>query len=132
MIPEDLWRYILMWRTRVARETQGQSNTEYWKNWLSQKDERKQLGWNVSRKIAELMRIRVDRVESENSRLKRENEKLQAVREMLDEMGLNPSLWHLRQQVKDRLNGNAPQRWKATLKTAQKELDVLSRLMDAS
>lgn len=87
-IPESIYRYILMWRTQVIREN-NQSKVKYWQNWLVEKDEKKELGYNVSRKIGQLIKQRIDKVNLENIRLKAENENLDIVKGTLKTLGLD-------------------------------------------
>ncbi len=65
-IPENLYRYILMCRTAVRIE----DNCEYWRDWLAQKAESRDLGYQVSRTI----RDHVHKIQEENRKLKAQME----------------------------------------------------------
>lgn len=109
-VPESLWRYLLMCRTRVIRE-RSIDPVEQWQQWLAEKDERKHVGWNVSRKIRELVKQRIEAVEKENGRLRKENETLAGVRQMLEAMGITSvNEYRTRQEAGDRLRALAADR----------------------
>lgn len=92
-IPEEIWRYILMWRANIIKERTAEiNNTEYWQNWLKEKDEKKRLGHNVSKKIRELATERIENVKIENHRLEAENKGLAHVKEFLIKNGVNEQL----------------------------------------
>lgn len=88
-IPDSIYRYVLMWRTQVVRESLlKQDKKEYWKNWLKEKDEKKQLGYMVSGKIRRLVDERIEKVESENRWILAENKKFDKAREILSKLGI--------------------------------------------
>lgn len=90
-IPESIYRYILMWRAKIQRHEYAEmSKSEYWRSWLEIRDEEKELGHNVSVKIAKLYRERVLAVREENERLKSQNAALEDVRTTLTALGLDP------------------------------------------
>jgi len=100
-IPESIFKYILMWRSQIIRE-HNQSKYEYWKAWLAEKDEKKELGYNVSRKISELIKQRIDKVYTENSQLRDENEDLKEIKDFLKELSYDKSYFSV-YAVKDKL-----------------------------
>lgn len=105
-IPESIFRYILMWRTQITdeRHDRHRDSVAYWKAWLEQKGEKKELGYNVSRKIRELVAEKIHTVEAENQRLKRENEILVDVKQQLKDMGIDDvgiSSYRLREKIKE-------------------------------
>ena len=54
-VPESLWRYLLMCRTRVQREyVHEEGNAERWQKWLAEKAEKQEIGWNASKRIREI------------------------------------------------------------------------------
>lgn len=55
VVPEDLYRYILMCRTKVGREHSGETNAEYWRRWLQTKKENRETGGRVRWQIAEMI-----------------------------------------------------------------------------
>lgn len=54
-IPEEIWRYILFWRAKIIPSMQetASDTREYWKAWLARKGEDKNLGWCVSKTLAQ-------------------------------------------------------------------------------
>ena len=91
-IPERLWRYILMWRVNVIKERNnagGINNVKYWQNWLNEKDEKKCLGHQISKKIRTLAAERIDDVEIENHRLQVENKGLARIKSFLVKNGID-------------------------------------------
>lgn len=110
-IPESIFRYVLMWRTKVIRDQEiygssGLSAKGYWQAWLAEKDERKELGHNVSRKIGQLVKERIDKVKSENSRLRDENKNLTRVKDTLKALGLDTGyipLYSMEDRIKARV-----------------------------
>lgn len=100
-IPESLWRYILIARTRVTRESLPQvRGREYWQRWLKQKEEDRELGHLVSKTIQETLANRVTAVRLENERIKNENDSLREVREFLDNNKIPyASVWTVRHRL---------------------------------
>ncbi len=98
--PELLYRYILMARVQVIDETTHINQRGYWQDWLREKDEDKHLGWNVSRKIRELVAGRIDSVERENNKLKRENDALQQAKIILESFGIDePDAYDIEERI---------------------------------
>lgn len=112
-LPENLYRYILMARTKIDNDymvEQG-SATVRWKRWLAQKDEKKELGWNVSKKIRQLVTHRIDEVEVKQRILEREIKNLNELRKIALDLGFtedqlcSPS-WNFNRTTEDLLRGN--------------------------
>lgn len=83
-IPENVWRYILMCRTNIKGEDKGDSDSvAYWRSWLEQKAEERELGYRVSRAI----RDHVDRVYEENRHLRQQMESYEQHKQFLRELG---------------------------------------------
>lgn len=89
VVPEELYRYILMSRVQISRH-QENSNRELYKNWLEEKKEDRRLGYNVSRAI----RDHVDRVDAENRQLKKKMEQYDSVKAFMVSIGANPDGSH--------------------------------------
>ncbi|HDO36655.1 MAG TPA: DNA repair protein MmcB-related protein [Nitrospirae bacterium] len=100
-IPESIFRYILMWRTEVCEERRSPSQVAYWRDWLEEKAEKRDLGYSVSRAV----RQHVQRVDLENSVLKRENETLQETRSILKKLGfrVGEMAWNGEGKVRQRI-----------------------------
>lgn len=115
--PEDLVRYVLMSRVRVQAEHSASTAADVWREWLNKSDEEKELGWNVSRKIRDLVKTRIQSVEAENKRLRQEIEKFIEASRVLRELNLIENLelrrgnvstvaaaqWNMRRTIQDAL-----------------------------
>lgn len=101
MIPEEVYRYILMCRVTTAPENVwgNTDNGDYWRRWIGEKAEKQKLGHRVSKRIAE----RAAEIEVENYRLRREIEEYAALQRWLDDQKLRITDWALQQKLTDRL-----------------------------
>lgn len=96
-IPARLLVYVLMARVVITRErVGGQTREQYWQSWLEKKIQNENLGYLVSRRVRDY----VEKVETENNRLKKQMEAYDVVRERLTELGFDPdvpiSQWNIR------------------------------------
>lgn len=104
-IPDSIYRYILMWRTKIIDESnQSQDSAEYWKNWLENRKEDHDLGYRVSRKVSKIVRTRIEVAEKENIRLKNEVEKLKDIKQFLDEIKFSVRSWNSYDHQRKSLN----------------------------
>jgi len=101
--PIMLYRYILMCRTKIANESNGQNEEklEYWKNWLQKKEISTHLGYQVSKALAKEIQQYAINVQGENDRLKRRIKELEEVEQKIKELGLNPreQKWNLLREL---------------------------------
>ena len=95
-IPQDLFIYILMCRTKIVSSTLSYDganrrdvNIRYWKDWLAKKLEDRNLGYRVSEGIRETVKKKILDVQAENERLRREIESLMDIREFCARLGIN-------------------------------------------
>jgi len=90
-IPEALYRYILMSRSRIDPEHEIDKNpggtAQYWREWLAQKGDNRKLGYEVSTAI----RRKVAAVEAENRRLRDENAGVAETKAALEALGIESS-----------------------------------------
>lgn len=98
-VPEELYRYILMARTRIVppRHNEG-GRAKYWRDWIETRAENRRLGHEVS----EAIRQHVERVECDNERLKTQNESYDDVREFMKSIGLDSDATAYRWDVERR------------------------------
>lgn len=100
-----IYQYVLMSRTRVVAPyaVDNGRSPEHWRWWLTQKAENQKLGSEVGHRMGQVLGRQVHEVECENIRLKRENEKLADVREILERLGLDAedSRWTLERQAEE-------------------------------
>jgi len=103
-VPLSLFMYVMMSRAQVGYEGRiGSKDVGYWRDWLLLKDEKKQIGWNVSRKVAELVSERVDRADTKIHEMEKRVEKLKAVQTFVDTLGVNIHSWNMDDAIKARL-----------------------------
>jgi transposase-like protein len=100
-LPVPLLLYVLMSRSKIARST-GFSTIEYWREWLAEKEQTHTLGRSVSKRLGQLMGERIHKVEEESRRIKNENEQLEAIKVILEKLGIDItklSRWNLESQI---------------------------------
>jgi len=131
-IAESLWKYIVMCRAQISHTYPSgpNDNEQYWRQWLAQKEEGRELGGRV----AEAIRVRVAKTESENKLLKKQMATYDDVRTMLVKLGVSPdSPWcnyEAEQKVKDARQIVPPdliRRLRDLSKTAKDVADKLSQ-----
>lgn len=140
--PIDLIYYILICRTHIRGERVVPSKAEQWRDWLAMKDEHKEIGYNVSRKIQELFRERVTKVESENRVLRDEIKKFPEVEQTLLRLGLMgvnqsvrgnfldlPHRWTIESMAKEALDP-LPKGLVDTLRECANKLEAAQRRLD--
>lgn len=88
-IPEEIWRYILMWRANIVKERNGTSNVEYWQNWLEDRKGKKRLGYAVAHYIKSQINQKTHDTAALNHSLKTENENLAHIKGILLQMGID-------------------------------------------
>lgn len=111
-IPMSLLWYILICRSVIlSQDRLGDTNEEYWRKWLEKEDSKKELGWRVSKKIRKLIEERIDKVDSDNIKLKETIHDLQAIRQFVIELGFKEEnihggiQWQARRRIEELMNG---------------------------
>jgi len=88
---DGIFRYLLMNRCKIVSSTfnqiQRQSQKEFWKHWLENKEVNARFGANVSRNIRKIIDEKIEKVGSENKKLIREIEIYRELHEKLVECG---------------------------------------------
>lgn len=110
--PSDLLKYILMCRAKVVgprfhrmdedEDEDEEDPAEFWREWLTKKQDMRDIGYQVSKRLAKLIAEQIDAVHCENVKLKAENENYSEIREMLKELGLTPGWWHTKDSLRDK------------------------------
>jgi DNA repair MmcB-like protein len=100
VIPESVYRYILMCRVRVESESdRSESDRDRWRHWLTLKAEDQKLGYQVAKRIRE----RATELEIENHRLTKQMENYDRVKVALKRLGYNPEnpygAWDLERRI---------------------------------
>lgn len=98
-IPEDVWRYVLMARTRIVEPGHYERDAaQDWQDWLAERHDKHTLGYHVSQKIARLVGKRIRDTEIANARLQNEVSRLSDIREILTEIGIGSvDDWRIRE-----------------------------------
>lgn len=131
VIPEDLWRYILICRAQISDHeiTDGQDSAVRWARWLETREYTRALGRRCGRAIREVIAEKIDAVETENDRLKDQVEDLADVRQTLKDLGVSrPSAWKVRDRVEE-LRRAVPEELDAALRTAIVRLQEMETLL---
>lgn len=127
IVPEDLWMYLLMCRSRIESEyaVESAADRDYWKRWLAQKRENRELGHRVRGELRKVVTERVDKMWCENQRLVGENKRLTDVRETLKRLGLSTheSVWGIEHRHKE-LMAAVPYRLKSSVQELERKLKL--------
>ncbi len=104
-VPEELFRYVLMCRAKITNDRYaGATGVDRWKEWLAEKDEEKQIGYNVGRNIQRVVKERIEKVEAENRTMLFKIKELEPARDILEAMGItNPGHWETRERMAEKL-----------------------------
>jgi len=104
--PENVVRYILICRAKIDREYSVRPDqTEHWRQWLADKKEKQEIGYQVSRRLKEKYSEDVTKVQTEQLRLEKRLEAYERLEALLRTMGIEPELYSSWQEreVKNRL-----------------------------
>jgi hypothetical protein len=126
-IPDCLYSYVLFSRVKVMREWHDHPdhNSDFWRQWLAGKRELKQLGWRVRGALRKRLQEEIDRRDTKQHDLERENERLAAVGTMLTNLGFAPGHIPMEYQVRDKLRDikrGVPERTLRLVKDAEETL----------
>ena len=104
-IPNSILVYILMCRTRITADTTSKANL--WECRLKEMRAEKQLGRDVAYHIRSLVDKQVKEVRGENAKLKRENKRLQFVKEVMSELGIENEVYmpRIKRNISEALSG---------------------------
>lgn len=104
-VPGELYQYILMARTEIHPPNYySHDRLAYWQEWLAEKDDKKLIGHNVSKRLNELVEQRITKVEYENRDLRSENKNLGELKDVLVKLGLDGrAIWDMGLSVEDAL-----------------------------
>lgn len=105
-IPETVWRYILMCRSKITRENQVGSEREFWESWLVQKKIDRRFGYTVGKALRQQIDDEIIRARDENKRLQDLMGKYDGIRDTLKSFGIDPdkpyecSSWQVERNLK--------------------------------
>lgn len=107
-IPESLYRYILISRTKIldrdADTGERESEVAFWKGWLEEKKIDFALGRRVRKALAERIEKEIDEVRSENKELKEKQKNLEEVASFLEKIDVSPCSWRREEAIKRAVN----------------------------
>jgi hypothetical protein len=104
IVPQEFWWHLVMGRCLITRASHTDCTAE-WKQWLDEKDEKKHIGYNVSKKIRELVAQRIEAVESANRKLRHDAEEVEEAKRVLVARGLwDESHWNRSIDMRNRLD----------------------------
>lgn len=91
VLPENLWRYVLMCRSRIKEEWTDNSADKSlrWKEWVQERVEDRKLGYEVSKAIRET----VEKIKKRNEFLEEQNKSFEQIKRLLFTLGINPEKW---------------------------------------
>ncbi|TXH49647.1 MAG: DNA repair protein MmcB-related protein [Desulfurellales bacterium] len=128
-IPEDLFRYVLMWRSHIRKEGDNsrEQRTEKWREWLAEQKDARDLGRKVSGHIARRYERDVTEVRLKQHALEKDLAALEDVKKFCDENGisLHWSRQHHLRNVKDAIEKALPPRLMNAIKTTHAALGDL-------
>jgi len=104
--PTSLLIYIIMSRAKIVPSAYTNDNMlAYWQQWLSEKNEKQKLGYNVSNRLRELYRENVTKVRDKQTRLEGQIERLENIKMILKELGFDESKlrWDYENQIRNRI-----------------------------
>lgn len=124
VIPERLFRYILMSRARID-DAPERDRARYWREWLDEKEEYRHLASRVSSAIHAYVR----KVEDENRELIERNGRYECIREALEQMGWKEpdKHWISAHLVKAKLEEHVPQSLMNHIAWARRSLEQVEK-----
>lgn len=121
-VPEDLFRYILMWRARVGGDGRTvDDRLADWRHWLAEREERRRLASQIRGAIREAFQQN----EREREALKKRLEDFEHIEQRLQQLGFDPhghiSTWAVEKKAVEIVGRDA--RW------ARKKVDEAVRTL---
>lgn len=132
VVPEDLYRYLLMWRTKICRETKcvdaTESNKTFWENWLIERNICKSLGHRVSKQLRKSIDETIISTQNHNESLEKRLNRYKNLVEFIEQLGVNIDSYCLTGDVRYRfkeLTEKIPRGFKNTIIRVQSGIDNL-------
>lgn len=128
-IPMSIIDYILISRVAI-REEHKTNSLEYWKKYVSEKEESKRVGTIAKQKIATKIKTRCGDILQENLKLKNENLRLQSVKDFMDSAGIEDtqSVFRIKGEIQKALTGLTRYDVRILFDLSEKLKDVVSVL----
>ena len=122
--PTTLMTYILMCRTSIKGEhIEKRDDTERWREWLAEKEEKRKLGYNVSKALREKYEREVEQVRRDNDDLRSRIDSADKLAAALLAKGIDWRTWTTANEVEERLS--MPKWDRHTIESAHKALGEL-------
>lgn len=129
--PIELMRYVLMARTRICNPNTYESDRlAYWKSWLAEKEEKREIGWRVAKALRTRHQDLVTKVKTENERLQKEIERCNDIQQMCDRLGISPHQWVSEQRLKESLDAVSSSLPKGFIKKLERHAEEAKRLVE--
>lgn len=139
VVPESLWRYVMMCRASVEPEAvyrRAAGTREYWEEWLEHKKLDGDFGYRVGRGIQRRVREEIDAVNHRMSVLEARQRPLEGAKKVLDEMGLTLSSYDdvsaIRAQILRKLAASIPCGLLREMQEATRLLEKFTKEQDAA
>ena len=132
-IPEDIFRYVLMCRSRITAERfDSESNLDYWRGWLAEKQESREIGRRCSTALRESFNRDVETVRRENHRLERAMEGYDKIAALCEEIGISPHSYVSVEKIREQLGGTSvPRNLRRAIDSVIKSAGVLDKCIAA-
>ena len=106
VIPQDVFRYILMGRVKVGAENPNGNDRHYWLKWLEDKKLDYEFGWRVSKTIRETVEHKIKDVEKKNRELELLVDRYRDIKSLVNTLGFDEhaiKLWGFRDNLTSKL-----------------------------
>jgi len=127
-VPEELYRYVLMCRTKVKDEYdryEVKDKRVTCQQWLDDKEDRESLGGMVSHELA----IRFQKMKSRVLRAEAEAARFEPIKQMLADAGIDDD-WRLKIRINEVIRGVIPKDLRNQIGNCSKRLAVLVKEID--
>jgi len=91
IIPEELYRYIMMWRSHIISEYHRPSPEKFWKDWMEEKEQKVKFGSKVGKRIQVVIKKEIESVNRKNKYLIERMEKYDEIKKRIEDMGFDVS-----------------------------------------
>lgn len=98
--PENVWRYILMWRAEIRSEHTVNRDREFWEEWLKHRRIDHEFGANVGGAIRKAFNEKVRGIEYEHKKLEERLSKYADLERLLETLGVDGDGWDVKERVK--------------------------------
>lgn len=129
-ISSDLLYYIIICRLESRQYPFFSSKMEYFEEWLNNKRTTRELGQRVRSKIFEKIKeleCQVESLESENKWLKIWEDRIESIKQILIDHGVNVNAWNFERSLRKALNSSMPPAVDEAINKISSGLELLRR-----